>query len=73
MSANMSIQEKFEVLMQNFQYISFSNQELEHQNEYLRWPLVDILKQTKKAKVSPSGSAHEDEGEISSKIFEIFK
>ena len=49
----MSLEEKFEALMQNCQSIYESNRELENQNEYLRRQIGEALKQTKKAVKSP--------------------
>ena len=58
----MSLEEKFEALMQNYQSISVSNYELENQNEYLRYQIKEALRETKEAMKSSSGSIHEDGG-----------
>jgi len=45
----MSLEEKFQALMQDNQSVSISNKEPENQNENLRCQLVEVLKQTNKA------------------------
>jgi len=65
MIASMSLEEKFKTLIQNYQSISVSNEDLENQNKHLRWNLVDVLKQTKKVVASTSSSVYDDEGKVS--------
>jgi len=49
MSANITLEEKFEAHMKIYQAISSSNQELEKQNKYLQDQIEDVTKQAKKA------------------------
>ena len=53
MSANLTIEEKFEALMKIYQAVSSSNQELEKQNKYLKAQIKDLSKLANKAQASP--------------------
>jgi len=57
----MTIKEKFEALIKNFETMTSTNEELKSQNEYLRKQLGDHMKQKPKAIESPIGSVHRDE------------
>ena len=57
----MTLKEKFDALMKNHQSISFYNQELENQKEFLRCLMGEVLKQKNKFIASPFSYVCEDE------------
>jgi len=57
MSASLSLEEKFDVVLKNNHEITSSNQELKAQNEYLRKQLGTFLKQKQKMNEEPVYSA----------------
>ena len=61
MSGTMTLEEKFETLMKNYQTVTSTNEELKSQNEYLRKPLGGNMKQKQKTFESPTGSVYGDE------------
>jgi len=48
MSASMTLEEKFQTLIKNYNGIRTSNEELNNQNEYLRRQLCESMKQKRK-------------------------
>jgi len=62
----MSLEEKFEALMKNYQTTASSNLELVNHNTYLRCQVQENKKRTKKFMKSPSSSIEEHIRESSS-------
>ena len=64
----MTLEERFEAIMKNCEYLQARNEEAANQNEYLRRQLGDSLRQKRRelrsvSSASPPGSARDDEEE----------
>jgi len=56
----MILEERFEVLMKNYEEMSIHNKEMKNQNSYLRHKLGDVMKQRRKDILSsPSSNTFE--------------
>jgi len=56
MRSSITLEEKFEVLMKNFEAINTNNEELKNKNAYLRHQLAESMRQKRKNLVNSSSS-----------------